>query len=70
MSVCQFPTGDPRQPDYQICGAAVAQSDLPYCPVHMRLAYPRSRPRPALLHKSAQRPRGPGLAAGALGGGA
>jgi GcrA cell cycle regulator len=64
---CVWPRDDPKLPGFSFCGAAVAQPGLPYCPVHMGLAYPRSRrPRPTRLHKSAPRPREPrgtGLAA-------
>jgi hypothetical protein len=60
---CVWPRGDPKLPGFSFCGQPVARPGLPYCPVHMRLAYPRSRPRPARLHKSAQRSRGTGLAA-------
>jgi hypothetical protein len=63
MSICQFPTGDPRLPDYRICGQPVARPGLQYCAEHMQIAYARSRSRPARLHKSTQRPRGPRLAA-------
>jgi hypothetical protein len=45
--VCQFPTGDPRQPDYRICGRAVERPGLPYCPVHTHSDRLSPKPPPA-----------------------
>jgi hypothetical protein len=59
---CVWPQGDPKLPGFSFCGQSVARPGLPYCVEHMRCAHPAAQ-RPARLHKSAQRPRGPGLAA-------
>jgi hypothetical protein len=60
---CQFPINDPRDPDFHFCGQPIERPGRSYCPVHTAIAYPRSRrPRPSVLHKSAPRPRGTGLA--------
>lgn len=46
---CQWPTGDPGQPDFHMCGAA-ALDGKPYCATHYARAYitpSRSRDRSA-----------------------
>lgn len=44
---CRWPLGDPREPDFRFCCAAVSGSS-PYCEFHRRAAYqPASRPAAA-----------------------
>ncbi len=37
---CMWPVGDPKQPDFHFCGAAV-EVGRPYCATHCALAYHR-----------------------------
>jgi hypothetical protein len=48
---CQFPEGDPRAPDYRICGEPVERLGCPYCERHCAIAYRRERRAPT-MHKS------------------
>lgn len=43
-SVCHWPIGDPRSPDFKFCGAAVWRERASYCAEHSRTA---SSPTPA-----------------------
>jgi GcrA cell cycle regulator len=36
--MCRWPMGDPTRPDFRFCGAR-AQTGLPYCSHHARIAY-------------------------------
>lgn len=44
-SQCRWPIGDPREPGFGFCGAAVAGEGRMYCPYHDSRAY-RSAPAP------------------------
>lgn len=37
-SMCRWPIGDPSSPDFGFCGGR-AQTGLPYCPHHCRIAF-------------------------------
>ncbi|MGB5093831.1 MAG: GcrA family cell cycle regulator [Parvibaculum sp.] len=41
---CKWPIGDPGQPGFHFCGHS-ADSGVPYCPDHARLAYQPAQPR-------------------------
>lgn len=33
-TTCQFPIGDPREPDFHFCGRPITPDGRPYCPEH------------------------------------
>lgn len=47
---CQFPIGDPRAPDFRVCGQPVERPGSPYCPTCRAIAHRKEKRAPRLRH--------------------